>query len=368
MRDHFPAIVVGDKLYCIGGRNTSVHTEENFTAFFNAVIPQVDVFDFKEGQWRTAKQPLPVPTAAGGLTAVGNYILYFGGESGLKHAHDETQCFDVRKESWQQLAPLVRGRHGSQAINYNDKIYFAAGSPVKGGGNISSLEVFSAQHDWQSLFNGNDLDGWQVKCLPKDEQKDFWSVQNGAIVGNSMGSSSHDYVWLQSEKEYSDFEIRLKFQADTVAMGNSGLQIRSRYFSDESAPGGGWLDGPQVDIHPPGPWRTGLIYDETRDERRWINPSLADWKIDKEKFQPKRVVFYYAHENHNWNDLRVVCKGTKIRTYLNGNLVSDYDGSGVLDNTNHQKYDVGLKGHLALQIHAKDQVLIRFKDIEIRKL
>jgi hypothetical protein len=31
-----------------------------------------------------------------------------------------------------------------------------------------------------------------------------------------------------------------------------------------------WLGGPQVDIHPVPPmtWRTGFIYDETREEKR----------------------------------------------------------------------------------------------------
>ena len=48
IRDHFPAIVVEDKLYCIGGRNSSVHHPDNRTAFFFATIPYVNVYDFTE--------------------------------------------------------------------------------------------------------------------------------------------------------------------------------------------------------------------------------------------------------------------------------------------------------------------------------
>jgi hypothetical protein len=32
IRDHFPAIVAKDKMYCIGGRNTSVHYPNDFGA------------------------------------------------------------------------------------------------------------------------------------------------------------------------------------------------------------------------------------------------------------------------------------------------------------------------------------------------
>ena len=48
IRDHFPAIVVNDRLYCIGGRNTSVHYNDRFNAFLEATIPYVDVYDFNE--------------------------------------------------------------------------------------------------------------------------------------------------------------------------------------------------------------------------------------------------------------------------------------------------------------------------------
>ncbi|MCP5120540.1 MAG: galactose oxidase, partial [bacterium] len=40
IRDHFPAIQVGGKLYLVGGRNTSFHTEAQFIAFFGAVIKE----------------------------------------------------------------------------------------------------------------------------------------------------------------------------------------------------------------------------------------------------------------------------------------------------------------------------------------
>ncbi len=244
------------------------------------------------------------------------------------------------------------------------QVYIAAGSPNKGGGKLNT---------WKSLFNGENLQGWSVRCIEQDNDKDFFVVEAGALLASSMGSTEHDYMWLQSDEEYADFELRLKFQPCRDSPGNSGIQIRSRY--DEKAkidvqgqPVRGWLDGPQVDINPPGPWRTGLIYDETRGHQRWINPSLENWAIDSATYAPPKVVQYYANEGPGWNDLTIICKGSHIQTIVNNILISDYDGSGVLDDEAHQKYKVGMKGHILFQIHKRDQVKIRFKDIEIREL
>jgi len=125
--------------------------------------------------------------------------------------------------------------------------------------------VCGAQQDWAPLFDGKTLKGWRVAAKPEDRDKGFWRVENGAITCDSRGRKDHDYVWLIHEKEFGDFELRLKVRGFRESTGNSGVQVRSRY--DWQA---FWLDGPQVDVHPPAPWRTGLIYDETRETRRWI--------------------------------------------------------------------------------------------------
>ncbi|MEX0981926.1 MAG: kelch repeat-containing protein [Bacteroidales bacterium] len=143
IRDHFHAVVADDKLYCIGGRNTSVHYPDNFGAFFNAVIPEVNYYDFKEEKWYTLEDPIPVPTAAGGIVKLNNYLIYMGGEGPRNKAYDETQCFDINTGGWTQLDKMDTGRHGSAAILYNNKVYIAAGSPNRGGGNLPTIEVFS---------------------------------------------------------------------------------------------------------------------------------------------------------------------------------------------------------------------------------
>ncbi|MEN6429042.1 MAG: DUF1080 domain-containing protein [Phycisphaerales bacterium] len=212
------------------------------------------------------------------------------------------------------------------------------------------------------MFNGQDLAGWMVKCKPADESKVFWRVEDGCIVADSMGRPDHDYIWLVTEREYADFILRLRFQACKDSPGNSGVQIRSRY--DEQA---GWLDGPQVDIHPPGPWRTGMIWDETRGSGRWLYPAVPKGQWVNQSMANPDLTFYYAQDKPAWNLLEIRAVGPLVAVVLNGIPVTSYDGTGVLDDTVHRERAVGTRGHIALQIHTGDQLRIRFKDIVLQE-
>lgn len=372
IRDHVHAIVANDKLYLVGGRNSSYHYKDRFAAFFDATIEHIDYYDFKEERWLTMEQKLPVPTGAGKIAKIDNYLIYMGGEGAKPQAYSETQMMDLETGEWSQLAIMSTGRHGSAAAIINDEIYVAAGSGNKGGGDLTTIDKFTPNHGFTKIFNGENLDGWHVAAPEaiKDKAKSFWSVDDGAILANSMGSKDHGYVWLMSDNEYDDFELRFKFKVSKDNKGNSGVQVRSRY--DQNAEisnhGIGWLDGPQADIDPNTPFRNGLIYDETRTQRRWIYPSLTSWRINRDDVTLDRVVFYREDDYSGWNDMRILCKGTNIKTYVNNFLVANFDGSGLLDSELHKNLNVGMKGHIALQIHKLDEIKIWFKDIEVREL
>jgi hypothetical protein len=219
---------------------------------------------------------------------------------------------------------------------------------------------------WTALFNGTDMSGWSVKCRAKDQAKVFWQVDNGTLLCDSIGRKDHDYVWLTSEREYGAFELRLKFQVYRDSPGNSGVQFRSRY---DASTEGGRLHGPQVDIHPPADmsWRTGLIYDETLEERRWVFPSLKNWEMPL-TYKPEQHVFKYAEDGDGWNDLTLRCQGMNVTTVVNGTVRTRWDATGVLDNEAHRNRNVGSRGYFALQLHSGDELRIRFKDIQIREL
>jgi hypothetical protein len=223
---------------------------------------------------------------------------------------------------------------------------------------ISSAVWGGGEEGWTSLFDGRSLEGWRVKGVAADRGKAYWTVKDGAIVCDSMNDADHHYVWLMTDREYDNFELRLKVRSYPDSPGNTGVQVRSRYDDDAQ-----WLDGPQVDLHPPGGWRSGLIYDETRGAQRWIFPSLKSPAI-----QPGQGPVKWAWNRDGWNDVYIRCEGTRILTRINGHVIAEYDGAGVLDDEAHRRFNVGMKGFIALQLHVGDRLRVAFKDIFIRPI
>ena len=242
------------------------------------------------------------------------------------------------------------------------------GTVLLSGGAIIGVYIgINRDPVWYSLFDGETLDGWELKAAPADQDKGYWKVENGAIVCDSMGDKDHGAVFLQHKLPIDDFELKLKFQAYRDSPGNSGIQVRSRWDAQSKEKEGGRMEGPQIDIHPPLPWRTGLIYDETWESRRWISPSMTDWKISEEQ-GPQQWLFNYSDDPNQWNDLVIRCEGTTMKVIVNRVPISDFDGAGILDDADHEKRGVGMKGQIALQLHQKDELRIAFKDIFIREL
>ena len=246
-----------------------------------------------------------------------------------------------------------------------DRFFLFAGLAVLCSG------LFSCNNEqWEPLFNGENLDGWTIKCIPADQDKVYWKVKEGYIECNSLGDPDHNYVWLASDREFKDFHLKVKFQIFRESGGNSGVQFRSSYDNSNDANYGGWLSGPQADIHAPDPFRNGLIYDETEGVRRWIHPSLPDWRIAPEQAPETALLtslVYYEDDPDAWNSMEILCKGMMIKTRINGNWVTDFNGDGLLNDEVHQKWNSGETGCIAFQLHMNDELLIRFKDILIKE-
>ena len=227
---------------------------------------------------------------------------------------------------------------------------------------VTSLN-FKKEDNWASLFNGENLDGWTVKCKPEDQSKNYWTVKKGYIEVNSLGDKNHDYIWLMTDKEYKNFSFKLKFAAFKTSPGNSGVQFRSRYDDAE-----GWLDGPQIDIHPNGPWRSGMIWDETRGMNRWIYPDIVKGKWVNESMREEVPKLMYSDDELQWNEMEITVDGWTIVTYLNGTQITDFDSKELLTTEHHKKYKVGKKGYICLQLHIKDELKMLYKDIMIKEL
>ncbi len=141
VRDHFNAVVIGNKLYAAGGRDSS------HPSIFNITIPQVDVYDFGTGTWSTlpSGSNIPTPRAGTSSVALNNLVLVIGGESGTQTtAHNEVQALDPSTGTWQTLPSLNTGRHGTQATICNNRVYIVAGSGQRGGSpELNSMEMYA---------------------------------------------------------------------------------------------------------------------------------------------------------------------------------------------------------------------------------
>ena len=159
-------------------------------------------------------------------------------------------------------------------------------------------------------------------------------MKEGQINLDTQGNKDHSDIWILYDKEFTDFDLSLKVKTLRETKGNSGVQIRSRYLPHATK--GMWMHGPQIDVHPPTPFRTGLIYNATFESRRWIHPDKKNWAIAQK--DAKHTVLW---NKGDWNTLRIKAVGMKIQTWLNGQAVSDFDSSGILDDKIHQGHKVG---------------------------
>ena len=146
-RDHFSAVVIDDKLYAAGGRQSSFPTNT-----FKPVISQVDVYDFATGTWSTLPSEQNIPTPRAGAVTVNfkDKLYVVGGEVenepvygiNTTAALKITESYDPVTQSWSRLPDLNHERHGTQGIVSGDGIITVAGSNVKGGGQQKNMEYY----------------------------------------------------------------------------------------------------------------------------------------------------------------------------------------------------------------------------------
>lgn len=136
IRDHATAAVIKDKLYAVGGRNTSFRDPENKLNFFSQTVLEVDCYDFKTGQWSTLPYKLPLGTGGGAMVNLNDKLYYMGGERATATEQNAPRknvyYFDPSvSDGWIAAPGLNEARNGTGACVLNNKIYLAGGS---GGG------------------------------------------------------------------------------------------------------------------------------------------------------------------------------------------------------------------------------------------
>ena len=140
-RDHLHAVVINNKLYVAGGRNGELPDAVN----------EIDVYDFGSGQWSTlpSSSNFPIPRSGTAAVPIGKFLVVIGGESIQQVvAHDEVHALDTESLEWMTLGSLNVGRHGTQAVVFDEKIYIVAGAGERGGSpELIAHEVLDTQGD-----------------------------------------------------------------------------------------------------------------------------------------------------------------------------------------------------------------------------
>lgn len=231
---------------------------------------------------------------------------------------------------------------------------------------ISQRNAPDQADGWINLFDGKTLDGW----VHMNGAHDFY-VEDGAIVGRTVPSSSRTNSFLCSLQEFADFELELETYIDPIT--NSGIQFRTQVrelpgSADSLGRAGmpGRINGPQVEIrrHYPGLPTTGVLYGEAL---------TTGWLSSQEKIEEGHS---YSVDD-GWNKLRIVAKGPRIQTWVNGHLVEDL--------VNEEVYRTHKRGFIGLQVHGlsrevnqpaavelgmttSQSLVVKWRDIRIRPL
>jgi hypothetical protein len=224
---------------------------------------------------------------------------------------------------------------------------------------LLALASTAAAEDKQ-LFNGKDLTGWAGL--------DFWSVKDGAIVGQTTKEHpTKGNTFLVYKDEVADFELTFKYRITDVngksdGFGNSGVQYRSKLTDAK----GFVVAGYQGDFEC-GKTYSGILYEE---KGRGILAKRGEKVVVKEGADPKKPKLEVTGtlgkteeiqakiKPADWNEYRIVAQGGHLQHFINGVQTID-----VTDET-----AIGAKkGILALQLHAGQPMKVEFKDLVLKE-
>jgi hypothetical protein len=174
---------------------------------------------------------------------------------------------------------------------------------------------------WISLFNGKDLAGWTAPS-----PNPFWRVENGVLIGESDEKLTGSM--LRTERKFRDFVLELdaRWQGDP----DSGVFVRE----------------PSLQI------QIGTSISQKRD-------FTGSFYLGKEGYAERAQAKDAAKllKRGDWNTLRVEARGDTFKVSINGKPASQFTDP---------KYAGA--GPIGVQIHAKLQMKIEFRNIRIAEL
>ena len=183
------------------------------------------------------------------------------------------------------------------------------------------------------LFNGKDLDGWEVR-ESKPGDKDQWSFKDNILIAKPGGG------WIGTKKMYGDFVLKLDWRI--FQGGNSGVFIRVPDVKSKDSPSSLGFEIQILDDNDP----------------KYKDLKAYQYCGGLYHFQgPSKKMFKGAGE---WNSYQISCKGESIAVVFNGEKVIDADVS---------KNDISAKrprrGFIGLQNHNSG---VEFRNVMIKSL
>ena len=206
-----------------------------------------------------------------------------------------------------------------------------------------------AEDGFKAIFDGKTLKGW-------DGKEGFWSVQDGAITGQTTkeNPTKGNTFIIYKPGDVGDFELRLKYK---IIGGNSGIQYRSEDKGDHV------VGGYQADFEA-GDTFSGILYEERGRgilcKRGQTVEIGEDGKIKESSGPNTNEEIVKSIKKEDWNDYVIIAQGNHLIHKINGLQTAE-----VIDN---QKDKSKSSGILALQLHAGPPMTVQFKDIEIKEL
>ena len=196
---------------------------------------------------------------------------------------------------------------------------------------VASVSGQKADKDWISLFNGKNLDGWQV-----GENASTFSVDNGIL--KVAGPRAHlFYVGDVENHEFKNFEFRATVM--TKPKANSGIYFHTKYQET------GWPSiGYEVQV----------------------NNSQSDWKRTGSLYNIVNVKETYVSDNE-WYTEYIKVEGKRVIVKINDIVVVDYTEPEQPKRGGGEVNRVLSSGTFAIQGHDPGSVVL-YKSIEIRPL
>jgi hypothetical protein len=194
---------------------------------------------------------------------------------------------------------------------------------------IAPLLAAEAEPGFTPLSDGKTFDGWKLA----DENKDTWSIQDGAFVAH--GNRCHLY-YVGDEKPFKNFDLKVDVTTDPVS--NGGIYFHTKY-------------------QPQGWPKAGFECQ--------VNNTHADWIKTGSLYGLVNIGNSPAQDGKQWTQ-EIIVRDNTVTVLVDGKKVLQYvEPEGAQAGKDYER-KLGT-GTFALQGHDPKST-VRYKNIRVKRL